>query len=166
MAERVRFELTVALRQHRISSPAHSTTLPPLPVQFLPMLGAAMISKKSAYVNAFHNVRWCGAHLSLSERLLFAKIFIMKGHQKVSQDALPEYFRSVLWAHDFTRMNPEKDRQTIIVQAVNYGDLRHWRWIAKRYGKRVVASVLADTRADSVRSRVRSLASLLFRMNA
>ncbi len=34
LAERVRFELTVAFRLHWISSPAHSTTLPPLQVGF------------------------------------------------------------------------------------------------------------------------------------
>lgn len=32
LAERVRFELTVPLKVHRISSPAHSTTLPPFRV--------------------------------------------------------------------------------------------------------------------------------------
>ena len=34
LAERVGFEPTVRLHVHRISSPAHSTTLPPLQVRF------------------------------------------------------------------------------------------------------------------------------------
>jgi hypothetical protein len=40
-------------------------------------------------------------------------------------DTLPKMFRPLLWSHDFPRIDPEKHRKTIIVQAVNYDTLEH-----------------------------------------
>src|ERR1700761_8779664 len=59
LAERVRFELTVRLNVHWISSPAHSTTLPPFhllqPLRYLLLaslrssLGGSMLSEEKDY---------------------------------------------------------------------------------------------------------------------
>ena len=49
--------------------------------------------------------------------------------------ALPEIFRPLLWSYQFDQINPEEDLETIVLQAINYGTLAHWRWLAQRYGE-------------------------------
>jgi hypothetical protein len=43
---------------------------------------------------------------------------------------LPETFRPLLWSYDFARIDPLKHKKTIIIQALNYGTLAHWRWLS------------------------------------
>ena len=47
---------------------------------------------------------------------------------------LPPLFRPLLWSYDFSNIDADKHRKTIIVHALNYGTLKHWRWIKKHYG--------------------------------
>ena len=75
---------------------------------------------------------------------------------------LPEYFKPILWSYDFSKINVHKDKEIIIINSVNYGDLKHWRWIAAFYGKAEVAKALGNRPASEIRSRVLPLASLLF----
>lgn len=76
--------------------------------------------------------------------------------------ALPETFRSILWSYDFDRLDPETHRKTIVVQAINYGSLSHWRWIARRYGLEAVRQILRSIPASEIRPRARRLAGLVF----
>jgi hypothetical protein len=78
------------------------------------------------------------------------------------QSSLPEAFRPILWSHDFDRIDPVKHRKTIIIQAINYGTLMHWRWLAQYYGIEAVRELLATAPATEIRPRVRHLASLVF----
>lgn len=78
------------------------------------------------------------------------------------ETTLPGYFRPILWSHDFSSLDPEKHKKTIILQAVNYGDLTHWRWIANRYGAATVRKVLYEARHASLRQSVRPLAAVVF----
>ena|ERR1700730_7597353 len=55
---------------------------------------------------------------------------------------LPETFRPLLWSYDFSRIDPLKHKKTIIVQAVNYGTLAHWRWLVQSYGREGVRDVV------------------------
>ena len=75
---------------------------------------------------------------------------------------LPDYFRPILWSYDFNKLNPEKSKKTVIVNAVNYGDLKHWRWIKKNYGGEVVHEVLVKTMVSEIRPGARRLASIIF----
>jgi hypothetical protein len=74
-------------------------------------------------------------------------------------NTLPSYFKPILWSYSFKDIDPEKDKKPIIVNAINYGDLKHWRWLKKRYQ---VADVLANISASELRDRSRKLAGLLF----
>ena len=78
---------------------------------------------------------------------------------------LPEFFKSVLWSSDFSKVDPEKEKKMIIVQAVNYGDLDHWRWISDTYGAGAVREILSSIPATEIRDRVRRLAGVLFRVD-
>lgn len=75
---------------------------------------------------------------------------------------LPDIFRPILWSYDFNRIDPLKDRRTIVVQAVNYGTLAHWRWLNERYGRDGVRQVLSAVPVTELRPRARRLAALVF----
>ena len=77
-------------------------------------------------------------------------------------DKLPDIFRPILWSYDFNRIDPLKHQKTIVVQAVNYGTLAHWRWLKERYGRDGVRQVLSAIPATEIRPRARRLASLVF----
>lgn len=78
---------------------------------------------------------------------------------------LPSYFKNVLWSYDFNAIDPVRDGKIIIVNSINYGDLRHWRWLVKFYGKKEVAHVLETIPATEIRPGARNLASALFSIN-
>jgi len=77
-------------------------------------------------------------------------------------EKLPDYFRPILWSYDLDKLNPEKNRKTVIVNVINYGNLKHWRWLKKNYGEEVVRKVLARIRASEIRPGARRLASIIF----
>ena len=60
------------------------------------------------------------------------------------------------------RIDPEKQKKAIIVNAINYGDLNHWRWISHHYGRDVVKETLESIPLTELRPQARKLASLLF----
>ncbi len=76
--------------------------------------------------------------------------------------SLPDFFRPLMWSYDFNSLDLEKNKKTIIVNTINYGDLKHWRWIAKHYGKNRIKEVLGAIPAQELRNRARKLASLIF----
>lgn len=78
---------------------------------------------------------------------------------------LPPYFKRILWSYDFKSVNPIRDKKTIIVNAINYGDLKHWRWLVEFYGKKAVVNVLKTVSVTEIRPRVRNLVSALFSIN-
>lgn len=75
---------------------------------------------------------------------------------------LPQSFRSLLWSYDFSEIDSEKDKKIIIVNAINYGDLEHWRWLVRQYGKETVKNTLENIPATEIRPRALKLAVLIF----
>ncbi|MBI4117139.1 MAG: hypothetical protein HY451_00385 [Parcubacteria group bacterium] len=84
--------------------------------------------------------------------------------QKSSISSLPEFFRPLLWSYDFDSLDLSKNKKTVILNTINYGDLKHWRWIINYYGKEEIKKVLETVPARQLRSRVRRLASLIFEL--
>lgn len=78
---------------------------------------------------------------------------------------LPDYFKPILWSYNFDSMDAKKHKKTIIINSINYGDLRHWSWIADNYGKNTISDVLGSISVTEIRPRVRQLASLMFSFN-
>lgn len=78
------------------------------------------------------------------------------------EKTLPLFFKPILWSYNFSAINPEEHRETIIINAVNYGDLEHWRWITRFYGKNVVTDVLSKIPVGELRPAARRLASIIF----
>jgi len=75
---------------------------------------------------------------------------------------LPDFFAQILWSYDFTKIDPEKQKKTIIINAINYGDLRHWRWIVNYYGKEIIKEILEKVPATEIKPRTRRLTSIIF----
>lgn len=78
------------------------------------------------------------------------------------KNILPASFRPILWSYRFDAIDPEKDKRTIIVNTINYGNLDHWKWIAATYGKSEVRKILGSIPSSEIRPRVRRLASIIF----
>ena len=75
---------------------------------------------------------------------------------------LPKFFKPILWSYRFSSLDPDAQKNLIIVQAINYGDMDHWKWISRQYGKRTVAKVLAQTPKTAIRKPAAKLAELIF----
>jgi hypothetical protein len=75
---------------------------------------------------------------------------------------LPDYFRSILWSYDFEKCDPEKMQNTIIKQAIHYGDIDHLKWIRFFYGSDVVMSVITALPKTELPEKSFNLASLIF----
>lgn len=73
-----------------------------------------------------------------------------------------ERFAPFLWSYDMGRIDPLLHKKTVIVQVINYGDLRDWRALAEFYGETALGEVLTRMPATELRPRVRRLVELLF----
>lgn len=74
---------------------------------------------------------------------------------------LPKSFKFLLWSYKFDEIDPEKDKQIIIINTINYGDWQHWQWIIKRYGRKQVKQFLINTPMSTFFQRPLDLMSLL-----
>lgn len=75
---------------------------------------------------------------------------------------LPDYFKPILWSYSPGKIDLEKDKKTIIVNAINYGDLKHWRWLKENYGEDAIRKILMTIPATEIKERARRLASIIF----
>lgn len=75
---------------------------------------------------------------------------------------LPNYFKPILWSYKLEDIDLGKDKKTIIVNAINYGDLKHWRWLKENYGQETIREILSTIPATEIKLRTRHLASLIF----
>ncbi|MDP3956448.1 MAG: hypothetical protein Q8P97_00445 [bacterium] len=75
---------------------------------------------------------------------------------------LPDFFKSVLWSYDISRISPERDKRIILVQSINYGSWKHWRWLAQFYGKEAVCRGLERIPQSEFRPQALKLALFLF----
>lgn len=78
------------------------------------------------------------------------------------KEILPQYFKSVLWSHDLSVVDPDQSSKLLISKAINYGDLRHWRWISKHYGAETVRRILLTLPPTAIRPGARALAEIVF----
>ncbi len=75
---------------------------------------------------------------------------------------LPLFFKLILWSYDFSSAASGMDKKYIIINTINYGDLKHWRWIIKTYGKNVIKKILSHTALSELRPHVVKLVALIF----
>lgn len=86
----------------------------------------------------------------------------MKQQDSIEKNTLPEMFRPLLWSLRWEEIDVERDKEDIIVAAVNEGCLDHWRWIIKRYGKEEIRRVLERRLVTEIHPESLNLARLIF----
>ncbi|MEK9175080.1 MAG: hypothetical protein AAB795_00645 [Patescibacteria group bacterium] len=79
----------------------------------------------------------------------------------MSTVVLPENFKPLLWSYDISKIDLEKDKNRIIVNVINYGDLSHWRWLLKTYSIEEVKKTILSLPSSEFRPQVLKLISLL-----
>lgn len=75
---------------------------------------------------------------------------------------LPNFFKPLFWSYKFSAVDPEEQKKLIILNSINYGDLSHWKWITRNYGKKTIKQVLSDAPATALRIPAGRLAELIF----
>ena len=75
---------------------------------------------------------------------------------------LPEFFRPLFWSYDFDSLDLANNQKIIILNTINYGDLKHWRWLKNYYGKPAISQVLKSISATELKRRAGKLAEILF----
>ncbi|MCX6810006.1 MAG: hypothetical protein NTZ65_04675 [Candidatus Berkelbacteria bacterium] len=79
-----------------------------------------------------------------------------------NQSKLPQSFKPFFWSYDFAKINPQKEKETVIIQTINYGDLDHWKWLRKYYGQDAIKKILLEIPVTAIKPRTRRLLSLIF----
>ena len=85
-----------------------------------------------------------------------------QGYTRKSHAGLPEMFRPIMWSYRFEDIDADKHREEIIVNTVNFGSLRHWRWLINHYHKEEICRVLQRQLATEFNPESRNLARLVF----
>jgi len=75
---------------------------------------------------------------------------------------LPEFFKPLFWAVDFDSIDLDRNKKTIILSAVNYGDLKHWRFLSDYYGRDELKRILERLPSTEFKLRASKLAEILF----
>ena len=75
---------------------------------------------------------------------------------------LPESFRPLFWSYDFDSIDLNRHIRMIIIGTLNYGDLKHWKWLINHYGREIVREVLKGVRLNEIRSQSGRLAEVIF----
>lgn len=78
---------------------------------------------------------------------------------------MPDYLRPIMWSYDFSSIDVDKNKKAIIINAINYGDLKHWRWLKATYGVKELQKILGTISVTELRPSAFRLASILFSIN-
>lgn len=77
---------------------------------------------------------------------------------------LPKYFKPLFWDVDFNAIDPEKNKRLILTKTINYGNLKHWKWIKNYYGKDLKNSLESIPKSE-FRKPVRKLAQIIYNLS-
>ena len=88
------------------------------------------------------------------------KFMATKTKPKTKQK-IPKDFKYLLWSYNFSLIDPQEDKERIIVNTINYGQWRHWQWIVKYYGKERLKKIIENIPASEFRKEALKLISLL-----
>ena len=78
---------------------------------------------------------------------------------------LPLIFKPLLWSYNFEKCDPVKMEKTIIIQAIGYGSIEHWKWIRSFYGDSEIKGILSIVPVTEIRPKTRLLVETIFGFN-
>jgi hypothetical protein len=76
--------------------------------------------------------------------------------------SLPKYFKSILWFADTEKMSLEKDKDTILFQALEKGRMEHLRYLEHKLGGRAIYNFARKHAREFSRKSVLSFAKVMF----
>lgn len=85
--------------------------------------------------------------------------------RKNKKTKLPAFFKPLFWGYDFGSVDPIRNKNLIIVNTLNYGDLRQWKWLVKIYSKQSIKRTIEFIPRSEFRKQVIPLIGLLFGVN-
>ncbi len=71
-------------------------------------------------------------------------------------------FKPLLWGLKWKDLDVWKDREDIILAALNYGKMKNLRWIIDTYGKDEIKKILSRRLETEIYPESRNLAKVLF----
>lgn len=79
---------------------------------------------------------------------------------------LPDFFKSIFWDCDFSSLDLDKNKRTIVVRTLNHGEWKHWKWVVNFYGKEELKDFIINNIPESeIRKPALNLISLLLGIN-
>jgi hypothetical protein len=75
---------------------------------------------------------------------------------------IPDTAAKYFWDVNASELNVEKHKRLIMSRLLNYGDLREWRWLAERYGKKEIVSFVRSDGRTGLREPTKRLALVMF----
>lgn len=79
----------------------------------------------------------------------------------MNKESLPSNLKPIFWSYNFAALEPEKDKQRIIINIINYGKWEDWQWLLKQYGKEELKGTIERTPVTEFRKQALKLISLL-----
>ncbi len=76
----------------------------------------------------------------------------------------PVIFRPLLWSLKWDEVDIKEDKEDIIINTINDGSLKHWRWIISVYGISSIRKVLKKRLASEFHPESLNLARVLFHL--
>lgn len=67
-----------------------------------------------------------------------------------------------MWSYDFDQLDLNRDKQSIVINTINYGNLDQWRWINDYYGLSLLKQTIMSVASTAIRSRVKPLVKLIW----
>lgn len=86
-------------------------------------------------------------------------------HQTSKNPKLPEMFRSLMWSYKFEEIDPDVHYGELVVNTVNYGTLKHWRWLVDYFGKDRMKQILEERWETEFNRESLHLAQIIFGIN-
>ena len=84
---------------------------------------------------------------------------------KKTKKALPQFFKPLFWGYRFSSIDPINNKELIIVNTLNYGDLKQWKWLIEVYGKKNLKNTIKLIPESEFRKHVIPLIKLLFNVD-
>jgi hypothetical protein len=78
---------------------------------------------------------------------------------------LPLSFKPYFWSYDFSKIDMNKNKKTVVSQIANYGSISDWKRLIDCYGWKTVRETLLGLRPGEINKRTLKLASILFDFN-
>lgn len=77
---------------------------------------------------------------------------------------LPNYFKPLFWDIHFDSIDSQKNRRLIITRTINYGNLKHWKYLSELYG-RSLENYFQNIPKSEFRQPALKLAQLIYNLD-